>query len=140
VLIDDGTDGLSGEAIGVAIEIHKLRGPGLFEKAYRLPFVHELRKRGHKVEIEVPVPLQHDDLRVACAYYMDIVVDGRLVIEVKSVKAILPVHIQQLQTYLQLSAIRVGLLINFNVPVLRYGIKRVILDSQGWARRLGRER
>jgi GxxExxY protein len=129
VLIDDGTGGLSGKSIGVAIRVHRKYGPGLLEKAYRIPYVHELRKLGYPVETQKPLPLDHEGVRVECAYWMDIVVDGRLVIEVKSVERILPVHIQQLKTYLRLSGIRTGLLINFNVPILRHGVRRVLLDE-----------
>jgi GxxExxY protein len=129
VLIDDGTDGRSRKAIGAAIRIHKKYGPGLLEKAYRVPYVQELRMCGFAVDCERPLPLEHAGVRVECAYLIDIVVDGRLVIEVKSVERILHVHIQQLKTYLRLSAIPVGLLINFNVPILRHGLRRVVLDG-----------
>lgn len=133
MLIADGTDGLSRTAIGIAIRIHKIYGLGLLERTYRVLLVHELEKLGHTVKCEQPIVLEHEGLRVDCAYYMDIVVDGRLVIEVKSVQSIVLVHIQQLQTYLRLSGIRVGLLINFNVPILRHGIRRILLDGSGRA-------
>jgi len=128
VLIDDGTGGLSREAIGAAIRVHKKYGPGLLEKAYRTVYVEELRKLRYSVQCEKPLSLEHDGVRVGCAYWIDIVVDGRLVIEVKSVERIVFVHLQQLKTYLRLSRIRTGLLINFNVPILRHGIRRVVLE------------
>lgn len=128
MLIDDGTRGLSRQVIGAAIRIHKKFGPGLLERAYRVPFVYELEKLGFAVECERPLPLVHQVVIVPCAYRLDIVVNGRLVIEVKSIQQLAHVHIQQLRTYLRLSGIPVGLLINFNVPILRHGIRRVILD------------
>ena len=128
MLLDDGTRGLSRQAIGAAIRIHKKYGPGLLEKAYLVPYVYELKKLGFAVECERGLPLIHEGVRVERAYKPDIVVDGRLVIEVKSVRQLAHVHIQQLRTYLRLSGIPVGLLINFNVPILRHAIRRVMLE------------
>jgi GxxExxY protein len=130
MLIDDGTDGLSHEAIGLAIEIHKKYGPGLLENAYVRPYAEALRKAGHNVECQPRLPLVSAGEKVHNAYRPDIIVNRRLVIEVKVVAAILPVHKQQLTTYLRLTKIRVGLLINFNVPVLRHGIRRVLLTDE----------
>jgi GxxExxY protein len=128
MLIDDGTRGLSRQAIGAAIGIHKKFGPGLLENAYRMPLVYELEKLGLAVECERPLPLVHEGVIVPCAYRLDIVVNGRLVIEVKSIQQLAHVHIQQLRTYLRLSGIGAGLLMNFNVPILRHGIRRVLLN------------
>jgi GxxExxY protein len=128
MLVDDGTRGLSRQAIGAAIRIHKKFGPGLLENAYRVPFVYELQKLGFAVECERPLPLVHETVIVPRAYKLDIVVNGRLVIEVKSIQQLAHVHLQQLRTYLRLSGIGVGLLINFNVPILRQGIRRVLMD------------
>jgi GxxExxY protein len=130
VLRDDGTRGLSRQAIGAAIRVHRRYGPGLLENAYRVPYVYELEKLGLTVECERPLPLVHECVRVECAYKLDIVVEGRLVIEVKSVRQLALVHIQQLRTYLRLSGIPVGLLMNFNVPILRHAIRRVILHER----------
>ena len=127
MLVDDGTRGLSRQVIGAAIRIHKKFGPGLLEHAYRVPLVYELEKLGFVVECERPLPLVHETVIVPHAYRLDIVVNGRLVIEVKAIQQLAHVHIQQLRTYLRLSGIPVGLLINFNVPILRHGIRRVIL-------------
>ena len=129
MLIDDGTSGLSRQAIGAAIRIHKKFGPGLLENAYRVPLVYELKKLGFAIECDRPVPLVHEAAVVPRAYKLDIVVNGRLVIEVKSIQQLARVHIQQLRTYLRLSEIPVGLLINFNVAILRHGIRRVLLDQ-----------
>ena len=130
MLVDDGTDGLSGKAIGIAIAIHKKFGPGLAESAYLRVYVHDLRAAGCRVECQPRVALLHAGLAVDNAYRPDIIIDRRLVIELKVVAALLPVHRQQLRTYMRLTGINVGLLINFNAPVLRYGIKRVFLGTR----------
>jgi GxxExxY protein len=126
MLIDDGTDGLSEEVIGAAIEVHKKFGPGLLESAYQLALVWALEKRGHHVEVDKALSIEFEGRVVPRAYVIDIVVNGRLIVEVKSVAAIAAVHMAQVKTYLSLSGIQVGLIINFNVPVLRHGIKRVL--------------
>lgn len=125
MLIDDGTNGLSQEVIGAAIEVHRKFGPGLLESAYQLPLVWTLEKRGHAVEMERPLSIEYEGKVVHRAYVIDIVVDDKLLIEIKSVSAILPIHIAQVATYLSLSGIKVGLMMNFNVQVLRHGIRRV---------------
>lgn len=125
--VDDGTNGLSREAIGIAIAIHRRYGPGLLENAYCRAYAHDLRAAGHSVECERPFDFVHNKLIVRRAYRPDIVVDRKLVIEVKTVPDLLPVHRQQLKTYLKLLGIPVGLLINFNSPILRHGIRRVVL-------------
>jgi GxxExxY protein len=129
MLIDDGTGGLTREAIGIAIALHRKYGPSLKEKAYLRPFVIDLRAAGHQVVSERSLDLVHAGVRIPNAYRPDIVVDGKLVIEVKVVSCLLPLHKQQLVTYMRLIGVRVGLLINFNVPVLRHGIRRVLLTD-----------
>ena len=129
MLIDDGTDGLTREAIGIGIAIHKKYGPKLLENAYVRPYVIDLRAAGHTVECQPRLALVHAGVTIENAYRPDIIVDRKLVIEVKVEKAILPVHKQQLLTYMRLTNIKVGLLINFNVPVLRHGIRRLILPE-----------
>jgi len=126
MLIDDGTSGLSQEVIGAGIEVHRRFGPGLLESAYQLPLVWALEKRGHSVDTERPLSIEYEGKAVHRAYVIDIVVDDILLIEIKSVATILPIHIAQVTTYLSLSGIRVGLIMNFNVQVLRHGIKRVL--------------
>ena len=128
MLVDDGTGGLSREAIGLAIEIHKRYGPGLLENAYLRPDASALRAAGHDVECQPRLALVHGGAKID-AYRPDMIVNRRLVIEVKAVAAILSVHKQQLATYMRLARIHVGLLINFNVPVLRHGIRRVLLPK-----------
>ncbi len=130
MLVDDGTDGLSGKAIGIAIAIHRKFGPGLAESACLRVYVHDLRAAGCRVECQPRVPLLHEDLTIDNAYRPDIIIDRRLVIELKAVGVLLPVHRQQLRTYMRLTGIKVGLLINFNVPVLRQGIKRILLHNR----------
>jgi GxxExxY protein len=127
--MDDGTGGLSGEAIGIAIAIHKTYGAGLLESAYLRSYVLDLRAAGHTVDCQPRLALEHAGVRLENAYRPDIIVDGRLVIEVKAVSRLLTIHRQQLKTYMRLTRIGVGLLINFNVPILRHGIKRVLLTD-----------
>ena len=129
MLIDDGSRGLSKEVIGVAIEVHRKYGPGLLEDAYCRPLAWALGRRGFEIETEVPLSLEFEGQVVQRAYVIDIVVrrgDRRILLEIKSVAMILPIHISQVRTYLSLSGIPVGLLMNFNVQVLRHGIKRVL--------------
>jgi GxxExxY protein len=129
MLVDDGTAGLSREVIGIAIAIHRKYGPGLLETAYLRPFVMELRTAGHAVDCQPHLAITHAGTTIPNAYRPDMIVDGRLVVEVKSVAALHVLHKQQLSTYLRLSGIKVGLLINFNVAVLRHGIRRVLLTD-----------
>src|SRR5262249_3694423 len=103
MLVDDGTDGLSGEAIGVAIAIHKKYGPGLLENAYLRPCADALRAKGHDVECQPRLALVHGEGKIDNAYRPDMIVNRRLVIEIKVVAAILPVHKQQLTTYMRLT-------------------------------------
>ena len=129
MLRDDGTGGLSYKVIGIAIALHRKYGPGLLENAYLRPLTLDLRAAGCKVECQPKLQLVHAGVTVRDAYRPDLIVEGRLVIEVKVVTALLLVHRQQLKTYLKLTDIPVGLLINFNVPVLRHGIRRVFLTD-----------
>lgn len=126
MLIDDGLDGLSGQAIGAAIRIHEKYGPGLLENAYRPPFVAELKAMGLNVEVDKPLALVHEGVRVPCAYRIDILVERKLLVELKSVERILPIHVTQVKTYLKLGDFKVGLLMNFNVDYMRQGIRRVL--------------
>ncbi len=118
---------LTHEVIGAAIEVHKKLGPGLLESVYRRCLCHELFLRGIQFKYEDPLPLEYKGLRLKCGYRVDIVVEGLLAVEVKSVAALAPIHDAQLLTYLRLGGWRLGLLINFNVEVLKNGIHRKIL-------------
>ena len=118
---------LTHEIIGAAIEVHRKLGPGLLESAYRNCLCRELFLRGIKFKYEDPLPLEYKGLLLGCGYRVDIVVEGLVAIEVKSVEALAPIHDAQLLTYLRLGGWRLGLLINFNVEVLKNGIHRKIL-------------
>ncbi len=113
--------------IGSAIEVHKALGPGLLESAYATCLAHELGSRGHLVTREVPLPLAYKGQRLDVGYRLDLVVDGTLVVEVKSVDRLARIHVAQALTYLRLGGYRTGLLINFNVPQLKQGLMRLSL-------------
>jgi len=118
---------LTREIIGAAIAVHQALGPGLLESAYQACMCRELSLRGIPFRCEVELPVEYKGSRLDCGYRMDLVVDGRVLVELKSVERFSTIHESQLLTYLRLSKIRVGLLINFNVPVLRRGIVRRVL-------------
>jgi GxxExxY protein len=117
---------LSNIAIGCAIKIHKALGPGLLESAYQACLHYELTQNGLSVEKEKPLPLTYEAVKLECGYRVDLLVENKLIVEVKTVETMHPVHLAQLLTYLKLSNCKLGLLINFNVPLLKDGIKRVI--------------
>ena len=121
-----GTNDITGDIIASAIEVHKALGPGLLESAYAACLTLELAERGHAVELKKPVPLVYKTVKLEAAYQLDMLVDGRIIIELKSVDALAPIHEAQMLTYLRLTGCPVGLLINFNVPILKDGIQRVI--------------
>ncbi len=118
---------LSERVIGAGIEVHKQLGPGLLESAYEACLCHELDLQGIPCQRQVGLPLAYKGMTLEEGYRMDVVVDDRLVLEIKSVREILPIHEAQLLTYLRLSRIKVCLLMNFHVPVFTDGLKRRIL-------------
>ncbi|NCC32883.1 MAG: GxxExxY protein [Chloroflexia bacterium] len=118
---------LSHNVIGAAIEVHRALGPGLLESAYETCLCHELGLRGLSFQRQVPLPLTYKGVQLDCGYRIDLVVAGELLLELKAVEQILPIHEAQLLTYLRLTGIKLGLLINFNVPVLKQGIIRRVL-------------
>ena len=118
---------LTEQVIGAAIEVHRELGPGLLESAYAACLCRELELRGLVFEHEKPMPVECKGMRFDCGYRIDILVDDRVIVELKAVDELAPVHEAQLLTYLRLSGVRVGLLINFNVPVLKDGIRRRVL-------------
>ncbi len=120
-------DGVSTEVIGCAIEVHRHLGPGLLESAYETCLAKEMELRNLRFELQRPLPIDYKGVRLNCGYRLDVVVEEALVIELKSVEFLLPIHEAQLLTYLKLSGIRVGLLMNFNVKVLKQGIKRFVV-------------
>jgi len=116
---------LSGLVIGAAIEVHKVLGPGLLESAYENCLCHELQLRNVIFERQKPLAITYKGINLDCGYRLDVVVQGMLVLEVKACDRIEPIHQAQLLTYLKLSGLSLGLLLNFNVPVMRDGIVRV---------------
>src|SRR5579871_771533 len=113
--------------IGASIEVHRHLGPGLLESAYEECLCRELHLRGLSFERQVDLPVPYKGLLLGCGYRMDLVVEHEVVLELKAIESILPVHEAQLLTYLKLSGKHVGLLINFNTPLLTRGIKRIVL-------------
>ncbi len=119
---------VSEEIIAGAIEVHRNLGPGLLEFAYEACLVYELRDRGLVVEQQKPLPIFYRDVAVEVGYRLDLLVEDAVVVELKSVEKLEPIHQAQVLSYLKLSGHRVGLLINFNVRMLKHGIKRFIND------------
>ena len=117
---------LTGQIIGAAIEVHKQLGPGLLESTYQACLCHELELRGISFEFEKPLPLEYKGIKLECGYRIDLLVAGLVIVEIKSVEALAPIHEAQLLTYLKLTGIKVGFLINFNVVVLKNGIRRLV--------------
>ncbi|MBI3319201.1 MAG: GxxExxY protein [Candidatus Omnitrophica bacterium] len=118
---------LTEQIIGGAIEVHKALGPGLLESAYEECLCKELDLRGIPFERHWPLPVEYKGARLDCGYRLDLLVESAVVVEIKAVAAIEPIHEAQLLTYLKLGGWKLGLLINFNVPVLKDGIRRRIL-------------
>ena len=117
---------LSHEVIGAAIEVHRALGPGLLESAYEECLAHELTLRRIGFERQVPLPIRYKGVHLDCGYRMDMVIQRGLVLELKAIERILPIHQVQLLTYLRLSGTWLGLLLNFHVPVLQRGIQRIV--------------
>ena len=117
---------LSYKIIGLAIDVHGTLGPGLLESAYQECLFYKIIKEGYNVEKEKPMPLIYEDVKLDCGYRIDILVENKLVLEIKSVEAINDIHLAQILTYQKLGNYKLGLLINFNVLKLTEGIKRVI--------------
>ena len=120
-------DQISKIVLDCAFKVHTALGPGLLESAYRSCLAYELRKSGLKVEEENPLPLIYEEVKLDCGYRIDMLVDSRVVIELKTVEEFTDVHIAQTLTYMKLSGCNLGLLINFYVKSLKNGIKRLIL-------------
>jgi GxxExxY protein len=113
--------------IGAAIEVHRHLGPGLLESVYQACLAKELNIAGLAFEQQKQMPVEYKGLKLDCGYRLDFLVEGIVVVELKTVESLLPVHESQLLTYLKLSGCKTGLLLNFNVPVLKNGIKRMVL-------------
>ena len=127
----EGTEVLNKEAtetvVGSAIRVHKELGPGLLESVYERCIAYELSKQGHLVEVQKTIPIIYDHIEFEIGFRADLIVDNKVLIEVKAVNQLLPVHHAQVITYLKLTGLRTALLINFNVPLLRDGLKRISL-------------
>jgi len=120
-------DSLSGKVIQLAIEVHRVLGPGLLESAYEECLCHELKEAGIPFGRQVPLPVSYKSVQLDCGYVLDIVVDGQLILELKAIEKLAPIHEAQILTYLRLSGIKTGLLMNFCSPLLKDGLKRIVL-------------
>ena len=118
---------IAAEAVDAAYHVHSTLGPGLLESVYERCLTHELTKRGYCAETQVPVPVIYDNLKLDLGFRLDILVEHQLIIEIKSVEVMHPVFEAQLLAYLKLTGRRLGFLINFNVPLIKNGIKRMVL-------------
>lgn len=116
---------LSKELIGIAIDVHQSLGPGLLESAYKECLYYRLKKEGYYVEKEKPMPLVYQEVKLECGYRIDILVERMVVIEIKSVDSLNDVHLAQTLTYMKLGHFKLGLLMNFNVSLLKDGLRRI---------------
>ena len=119
-------DMMSNKVIGSAIEVHRQLGPGLLESVYRTCLAYELSSKGYACELEAPVPLRYKGIDMNCGFRIDLLVERELIVETKSVENLLPVHSAQVLTYLKLSGLHTGLLVNFNSKILKNGIRRLV--------------
>ncbi len=117
---------ISGTVVNAAMKVHSVLGPGLLENAYEACLLHELKKRGVSVRSQVVLPVQYDGEVIDIGYRLDLLVEGEVIVELKAVEKVLPIHEAQLLSYLRLSNKKIGLLINFNVLHLKDGIKRMV--------------
>jgi len=117
---------VSGAVVNAAMKVHSALGPGLLESVYEACLLHELRKQGLKVESQASLPVAYDGVKIDVGYRVDLLIENAVIVELKAVETLLPIHEAQLLSYLKLSDKRVGLLINFNVLHLREGIKRMV--------------
>ena len=115
------------QIIGMAIEVHRVLGPGLLESAYEECLCYELKAGGLSYAHQVPLPVVYKEVRLDCGYRMDVVVEQEVVVELKTVERLMPIHEAQLLTYLKLSGLKVGLLLNFHSSLLKEGLRRVVL-------------
>ena len=120
-------DELSNRVIGCAIEVHRELGPGLLESAYEQCLAHELSKNDISFKLQHPLPVIYKSVRIDCGYRIDLLVEDKLILELKSVEQLNKIHVAQLLTYMKLARIKTGLLINFNTERLKHSIKRFVL-------------
>jgi GxxExxY protein len=121
---------LTDAIIGAAMEVHRTLGPGLLESTYEMCLCRELNIRGIPFERQVPIPVEYKGVKLDCGYRADIVVDGRILVEIKAIDSLLSLHDAQLLTYLRLGGWKIGLLINFNVELLKRGLRRRVLGLE----------
>lgn len=119
--------GVTEVVIGAAVDVHRAMGPGLLESVYEACLAHEIVKRGLAVERQVEVPVQYDGIHLECGFRIDLLIDRKVIVELKAIERLLPIREAQLLTYLRLSRVRVGLLINFNSNILTQQIKRRVV-------------
>jgi len=112
--------------IGVAVNIHRALGPGLLESAYEACMVYDLAHAGLEVEQQKPLPIVYRGVKLECGYRLDLIIESEVIVEIKSIEKLLPIHKAQLLSYLKLSGCKLGLLINFNVQILKNGIQRIV--------------
>jgi GxxExxY protein len=122
----DRLDAITRRIIGAAIEVHRRLGPGLLESAYEACLAYEPQQLGMKVERQKPLPVLYKEVKLDCGYRMDLVVEDEIVVEIKAVERLVPIHEAQLLSYLRLTNKRVGLLMNFHVRLLKNGVKRIV--------------
>ena len=120
-------DELSHQVIGCALEVHQELGPGLLESTYECCLAHELELAGTPFQVQAPMPVKYKGVSLDCGYRVDVLAGEKLIVELKAVDALAPIHEAQLLTYMKLAGIRTGLLLNFNVKRLKDGIKRMVL-------------
>ncbi|MHB9023990.1 MAG: GxxExxY protein [Armatimonadota bacterium] len=119
-------ESLAKAVVDAAFKVHSKLGPGLLESVYEVCLAHELERRGISVQRQIVLPIRYEDLTVDSGLRLDLLVDGCLIVELKAVEQLIPLYQAQLLSYLKLSGLRLGLLINFNVPLIKMGIKRVV--------------
>jgi len=128
VLENQRLDQISHGIIGAAIEVHRHLGPGMLESAYEACLVFEIKRLGMKVEEQKPLAVVYKEVKLDCGYRLDLVVEDEIIVEIKAIEKLLPIHDAQLLSYLRLTRKKVGLLMNFHVPVLKDGLKRIVND------------
>lgn len=119
---------ISKHVIGAAIDVHRILGPGLLESAYEACLCHELELRNIRFARQADIPVEYKGVNLECGYRIDLLVEDKIIVELKSVEKLMPIHDAQLLSYLKLTGCTVGLLINFNVPVLKQGVRRKVLN------------
>jgi GxxExxY protein len=134
---NDWLDEISHRIIGAAIEVHRHLGPGLLESAYESCLVFELTRLGLRVEEQKPLPVVYKQVKLDCGYRLDLVVEDEIIVEIKAIEKLLPIHEARLLSYLRLAKKRAGLLMNFHVPVLKNGLKRIVNEfpDPEWTKR-----